>query len=47
MSGNDPFAEGREAHDSNKPETANPYPEDSDDHLSWNDGWNEGAEEAA
>lgn len=39
----DPFSEGFEAHDLGQPETANPYPVDSDDHLSWNDGWAEAA----
>ena len=43
---NDPHAEGREAHNCGQSETANPYPEDSDDHLSWNDGWEAAAEEA-
>lgn len=47
MSDTDPHAEGREAHDAGKSETANPYPEDSDNFMSWNDGWNEAAEDAA
>ena len=47
MSDTDPEAEGREAHDAGQPETTNPYPEDSDAHLSWNDGWNAAADEAA
>jgi len=36
---NDPFAEGTEAFDSGKSETENPYPEEGEDFLSWNDGW--------
>lgn len=47
----DPYAEGREAHDAGKPETANPYDMDdlSDDEnaMAWNDGWNAAAEDAA
>jgi hypothetical protein len=35
----DHFAEGYEAHDAGQPETANPYPVETDAHLSWNDGW--------
>ena len=42
----DPNAEGREAYNGGQSETANPYPENSDDHLSWNDGWEAAAEEA-
>lgn len=44
-SGGDPFTEGREAHDAGKSETANPYPEEGDDFLEWNDGWNQAAED--
>lgn len=36
----DPYAEGVEAFDAGKDETVNPYPEGTDEHLSWNDGWN-------
>ncbi len=43
---NNPYAEGREAHNVGHPETVNPYPEDSDDYLSWNDGWMAADEEA-
>ncbi len=41
MTDNDPFAEGREAHDAGVEETKNPYDLDfeEDDHMSWNDGW--------
>ncbi len=39
MSDNDPYAEGAEARLSGASETSNPYPDDSDDYLSWNDGW--------
>lgn len=42
----DPFAEGREAHDAGQPETANPYDDQDDAFLSWNDGWQAAAEEA-
>ena len=39
----DPFAEGREAHDSGISITRNPYdlddPEQEDAHMLWNDGW--------
>lgn len=45
----DAFAEGREAYDAGKPETANPYDWELDGELSdmWLDGWNAAAEEAA
>lgn len=39
MSNRDPYAEGIDAYIGGMPETANPYPAHSDDHLSWNDGW--------
>jgi ribosome modulation factor len=42
---NDAFAEGREAYDAGQSETSNPYPDDSEDHLSWNDGYREALEE--
>ncbi len=47
MSHDDPFAEGREAHDSGVPETENPYSADSDEFLSWNDGWMAAEEDVA
>lgn len=43
---NDPFAEGREAYDAGKMETANPYDSQDDAFLSWNDGWETAAKEA-
>jgi hypothetical protein len=42
----DPFAEGREAHDAGLSETANPYDPESDEFLSWNDGWSAAEDEA-
>ena len=42
----DPVTEGREAFDTGLSETANPYPCDSEAHLSWNAGFNQAAEEA-
>lgn len=35
----DAYTEGAEARLAGQPETANPYPPESDEHLSWNDGW--------
>ncbi len=35
----DAYAEGADAYLAGMSETANPYPEDSDEFLSWNDGW--------
>lgn len=40
----DAYAEGVDAYHLGMSETDNPFPEGSDDHLSWNDGWNEAAE---
>ena len=43
----DPYAEGVEAHDTNHPQTANPYVDvDDDAEMSWNDGWAAAAEAA-
>jgi hypothetical protein len=36
----DPYAEGVEAAMSGLSDTDNPYPIGTDDHLSWNDGYN-------
>ncbi len=44
---NDPHAEGREAHDAGQSETSNPYPDEHPDFMSWNDGYQAAAEEAA
>ena len=46
MGNRDPFAEGKDAFLAGQSETANPYDDQSDDFASWNDGWNEGAQEA-
>ncbi len=35
----DAYAEGADAFLAGTSETANPYPEESDEFLSWNDGW--------
>jgi len=44
--GNDPELEGYEARlAGTKSETDNPYPFDSDEHLSWNDGYERACEE--
>jgi hypothetical protein len=39
----DPYAEGHDARLAGRPETANPYDpiNDSEAHLSWNDGWSQ------
>jgi hypothetical protein len=34
-----PYEQGAEARLAGKPETANPFDVETDDHLSWNDGW--------
>lgn len=39
MDENDPYAEGADAFIGGASITENPYPDGSDDHLSWNDGW--------
>lgn len=46
MSDRDAYAEGREAYDSGKPETTNPFDlaEDEQNYLAWNDGWNDAYE---
>jgi len=41
----DPKSDGFQAYLDGAEESANPYPADSDDHLSWNDGFNEAADE--
>lgn len=45
MAGIDAHAQGYDAHLAGASETSNPYPVDDDRHLSWNDGWNEAAED--
>ena len=40
----DPYAEGADAYLAGASDTSNPYAPDSDEHLSWNDGWNSQAE---
>lgn len=45
MSDNDPYAEGREAHDCGKSISSNPYELDTDDYQSWDDGWTVAHEE--
>ncbi len=42
----DPFAEGREAHDTGQSETANPYTFGSDESAEWNEGYHAAAEDA-
>ncbi len=39
------WMEGYDAADSGEEESANPYPVQSDEHLSWNDGYMARAEE--
>lgn len=41
----DAFVAGYDACYKNKSESSNPYDPQSDDFLSWNDGFNEAAEE--
>ncbi|MEM7291038.1 MAG: hypothetical protein AAF412_11835 [Pseudomonadota bacterium] len=43
----DPYAEGCEAYDAGSGEDANPYDieTDEDDHMSWNDGWQNAADQ--
>jgi len=41
----DPYQEGREAWEQGFSDTKNPYPEKTDDHLSWNDGYMSAQEE--
>jgi hypothetical protein len=43
----DPYAEGADAYLAGVDEMDNPYPVDSDDHLSWNDGYSSMAEAQA
>ena len=43
----DPHAEGYDAWLAGISDLCNPYAEDSDDHLSWNDGWIQAEEENA
>lgn len=44
----DPFAAGREAHDSGRTADENPYDPGTEwaNHLSWNDGWNAARDDA-
>ena len=42
----DAFAEGFEAYVTGVSVTDNPYEAGTPDHLSWNDGWQEGADQA-
>lgn len=41
----DAYAEGADAFLAGRPESDNPYDDDTDDQLDWNDGWNSAAEE--
>lgn len=38
--GRDPYAEGADAALAGRSEAENPYDPQSDEFLSWNDGWN-------
>lgn len=38
-----PYQEGFRAHQRDEPMTANPYPDYTDVHGQWNDGWREQA----
>lgn len=42
----DPYAEGADAWLAGEPETANPYDPESDEYLSWSDGWSDAENDA-